>query len=520
MKRSTWIRVATEGSVAGAAVTWRYRGSARVTVVLKASFALVHGGSSTLRGAAEIIDEDRPYNGNPVRSIQLASDLVPYRARCDVTLRGRAHPPVTFPASPHSIRLGVGRGPRAVLDRLVTFVGAPEGAGAMSPRDLVYENALATEANPVGSRAPSLVDAHDPRRAASFGAVSPFWPTRKRLLEGVDRRALDAPVGVIPDAMSADFFQSAARENQIEPLLGDERVVLDGVHPTLPRIDTRLPRERASARLVFADRPDVFTPFELVCDTLSIDAERSSFDLAWRGQLPVSEEALATPGALVVLGALAPPEATIDWSAILKRAREIAPAARVERGPSLGAGVPGEATVPDVSATPARPALPFRSGEIPVANGASPPPARASTEATPWSTAPLPGAPPTAPGEGTIDLRTHEPGEATAVLTSRDEAAVRARPVAPFAVAEPKADAPSRPAPWLASEPWAASPSLFRDEGTASLEAPTALPEPPRAEPVRTKEEMELAKQLRGAGASQDEVAAMLAAIAPPKRGA
>src|SRR6185295_17776713 len=126
--------------------------------------------------------------------------------------------------------------------------------GPFTTVPLVYERAYGGpgEPNPNGSETPNVVDPADPRRAAGFAPISRFWPARKRMLGKIDRNLLDQPIAEIPEGMPWDYFQSAPPDQQIEPLRGGEWLVLDGVHPTLARISTRVPMARGAARVVMA----------------------------------------------------------------------------------------------------------------------------------------------------------------------------------------------------------------------------------------------------------------------------
>ena len=121
------------------------------------------------------------------------------------------------------------------------------------------------------------------------------WGPRRRLLGGVDPRALDLPSPEIPPGFDWAWFHAAPADQRIDALHGDEWIVLDGLHPSLPRLQTRLPSVRAHARwhLVGAAGPGPARPIELLADTLVITPESGVCSLIWRGHVMLDQPDLA-----------------------------------------------------------------------------------------------------------------------------------------------------------------------------------------------------------------------------------
>ncbi len=187
------------------------------------------------------------------------------------------------------------------------------GPGAVRPfqrMPLVYERALRTTDNPLGSESPNLVNPSDRAQPISFGPVSSYWLQRRRALGGLAREALEADVLELPEGFDWSFFQSAPSDQQIAYLRGDEWIVLDGMHPALSRFQSRLPSAVVTAR-VYGPGGGQGYPMELMADGLAIDADRQACWVTWRRSFPVdSEEAAAR---LRILVALALPEEQIAW---------------------------------------------------------------------------------------------------------------------------------------------------------------------------------------------------------------
>jgi hypothetical protein len=433
------LAIHTDGAVSAATVLWRFRGRLQLTVVVKAVFAIVPDGVATPVGPGEIVVKDRHADGSLLRSVETANDLAPYLPRCDVIFTGHAYAPTGAAAG--AVRLGVARDGRRLLDKTLHVYGDRGPTGQPEPftrLPIVYERAVGGRgtANPVGTDAPNFADPGDARRPAGFGPTSRIWPARRGMLGGIDHQRFDAPIAEIPEAIPWAYFQAAPPDQQIDPLRGGEWLVLDGIHPTRPRVQTCLPALRGAAR-VEGPTPSAVA---LVCDTLTIDGERQTFSLSWRGRYEVAEGEAALP-ALVVLAALAAPGVPVDWARV--RTVQEAPHVPVGGGtvalPPAGAG----------SAPPA--AMPFG----PPAAPARPP----STEATPWGGQPLqPALAPTL-GETMLDPQPSplrgKKGR-TLALDPLAHAELAQRPVVPFPIVAVSGAEPAHSGDPIPGAPWSA----------------------------------------------------------------
>jgi hypothetical protein len=454
------IAIHTDGAVACATVLWRVRGSLRLTVVVKAAFSVVPDGVVVPAPAPEIVAADRHHDGSPLRSVQAASDLAPYLPRCDVLFTGYAYAPSPG-ATAGAVRLGIAREGRRLLDKTLHVYGDRGPGGALSPFTripMVYERALGGPGmpNPVGTQSPNITEPRNAQQAAGFAPISRRWPARKIALGGLDPRALEAPIAEIPESMPWEYFQAAPLDQHIEPLIGGEWLVLDGLHPTRPRMQTRLPSARGAARIEArrGGHEAAGEALDLVCDTLAIDGDRGIVTLSWRGVYEVAEGEAALPS-LVVKAALETPGVPVDW-------------ARIGAAPA-----PDEHTRVDTDLAALRP-VPF---------GPSGAPARApSTEATPWGAQPIRRAP--APRlDQTLPTEPSPIGAAREAETTRlyaaEHAEARPRPAIPF----PQPTAAPRPvADEIPGAPWSSVAAPQIKEASAP-EAPTLFETPaPRFE--------------------------------------
>ena len=193
-------------------------------------------------------------------------------------------------------------------------------------------------------------------------------PTR---LGAPDRSALDAAVVEIPDDFDWRYFQDAPPDQQIDALRGDEWIVLDGLHPTLPCVRTRLPSPAVSARVhgLVAPADEAGEPLALVADTLAIDGDRQACDILWRGSvaIPGGEPALA--GLRILVGLHTPSGAATE-----------SPAPPADAADGADVTLAFSMPVPIVA--------PF-----PLAKPGSTRPAAAAIAGAPWSAAPAPPVP-------------------------------------------------------------------------------------------------------------------------------
>ncbi|WP_437483702.1 DUF2169 domain-containing protein [Sorangium sp. So ce1014] len=332
--RSSWpVDVVALNPVSCGAVLWCVGGVLRVTVIVKASFALGAGGDADLVAPEPIEREDRFHEDDPSRSLRCASDTAPYLPGAGVVLTGHAHAPGAGPVPALSARLALFRdGP--LLDKTIHVFGdrAP-GSDTPAPfqeMPLVYERAQGGPgfpSNPVGLSAasdeahtdaldparvpgrthPNLVHPGSPHRPAGFGPIAPHWPLRRRLFGGFEPRATPrssaqhgapgADPGVagsagvlhLPDDFDFRAFNPAPFDQQIPFLQGDEWIVMDNLNAGRARIQTRLPSARARVRRTRANVAGASGSQEipLSADMLLIDTDRQIVSVVWRGNFAV-----------------------------------------------------------------------------------------------------------------------------------------------------------------------------------------------------------------------------------------
>ena len=137
-------------AVSCGALVWRFQRALRVTVLAKATFDLVHEQPMRWRAPDPIARRDAHAADDPARSLRVATDVVPYRPRADVTFVGFAYAPPNG-ATATTVRLAVYRETK-IVERSLHVYGDRDPSGAVRPfqrMELTYERAGASPENPV-----------------------------------------------------------------------------------------------------------------------------------------------------------------------------------------------------------------------------------------------------------------------------------------------------------------------------------------------------------------------------------
>ncbi len=315
------------GTVSTASVVWRAHGRWCVTVVVKATFAFVPGGPMAQVDPEPVVVEELHDGDSPLRGIRRASDLVLFRRFADVTFTGHAYAPAGQPVKERSVRLGLHRH-RPLIDKTLLVIG-DRRRGEPAPfqqMPIVYDrafggpgcddNPLGVGFSPAARQLPNIVDPVVPGRAAGFGPISKSWPDRRRRLSADTRKALRAPIPELPSDFDETYFQSAPADQRVDPLVGDEWIVLEGLHPTHARLATALPGARAELQIIDAEpAPDSpFGPPMLRADTLVIDGDARRCSLTFRAVAVFNTEAEVR--AVSFVAGVALPDRPIVWPEI------------------------------------------------------------------------------------------------------------------------------------------------------------------------------------------------------------
>lgn len=249
------------GPVTTATSAWRARGNLYLTVVVKATFALVSEGRMTIVEPESIAaTEQLDPSGIGLRA---AGDLAPYLGQAEVSLTGHATFPPRFSQPSLHVQLAVVQSGAVRVDKQLDL-------------DLDAASLAAARA-----------------RIAGMGPIARDWPLRSQWLEGLDPRGLAAPIPDLPEKLHWEYFQASPLDQRLDPLRGDEWIVLGGMIVSRPRLRTQLPAAWGAARLYRQahDPPRTGEPIPLHADTLQIDVDRQRCSILYRGRVQLRDEA-------------------------------------------------------------------------------------------------------------------------------------------------------------------------------------------------------------------------------------
>lgn len=250
-QRSEWpVSIATSSGATGATLVWRRHARLHVTVVVKATFALVPGGVMTIMPPEPIAGDEQ----ESAAGLRAAGDLVPFRNQAEVLITGHAFVPTSasgVSSASLPVRLSVIRGGAAVLDKSHTLqVPAGTPAGRV--------------------------------RLFGFGPLSRHWPIRRRLLGEHDPRRFEGAAIDLPPDFDEAYFQAAPIDQRLDRLHGDEQIVFDGARPDGAPIAARLPGVHAVARLHGPSLEPGGAPLHAHLDTLHVDLDSWVCNVTWR----------------------------------------------------------------------------------------------------------------------------------------------------------------------------------------------------------------------------------------------
>jgi hypothetical protein len=315
------MEVVSHSPLPVASVLWQPRPSVWVlTYVTKATFQLEPGKSTLASTQLPIREEDSHWDDDPARSLYAASDLEPFKPRVDVLVVGSAFAPQAQPVRSLFARLALGEIDKSIevfLDRSLNSENVLLDGQRFSRMSLAYERAAGgpDTTNPVGVRLdqrdaygrlklPNLqpVGVNDLTAVMSmppvgFGPVAPRWPVRwaklGRHASSWSRQWLKA--GPVPEDFDWSFFNAAPHDQQLPELAEDTRLILENLHPEIPRLVTSFPSLRPR---VVAERRAGHQPHKMRCDMLWIDTDKGIATMTFRGQIAL--ESLDEPGRVVI----------------------------------------------------------------------------------------------------------------------------------------------------------------------------------------------------------------------------
>ncbi len=123
------VQIDAEGASVATTRLWRFRDQLRVTVIVKATFSLVHQGLMKVARPDPIFTADIHHGNNPLRTVRYSSDMAPYLPATDVLLTGHAYAPSGERATWVTAGIAILDGYEPVFEKYLDVRGDPETAG-------------------------------------------------------------------------------------------------------------------------------------------------------------------------------------------------------------------------------------------------------------------------------------------------------------------------------------------------------------------------------------------------------
>jgi len=317
---------------------WHQADRCYLSVIVKGAFHLEPGREAKAEWPDDLVQKDTHLERNPRRRILEAGELAPAKPRAELIVHATAFAPPTGPVPAISARVSVA-GETKLIDKTLHIYGdrhAPEAPPEPFRRmPVVYELAPGgpNTDNPFGLHAEAERQPNVVPLPESADGVAGFGPILGKRTKGelLPRHRPEKHFGTwsIPEGMDWAHFLRSPLDQRCDYLAGDEWLVLDGLHPTLPHLESRLPAISAEAELIqFVDGEGLSVgSFPLQLDTLIVRPERMLVEVLWRGALELPRagqddslldeqgmpvEGLAIEGAIFTHGALAEPEVDVE----------------------------------------------------------------------------------------------------------------------------------------------------------------------------------------------------------------
>lgn len=296
-----------DGQLAVLGFTWmKAQDDALHTVVAKATYRIPEYGPLELAAGQSTMTADVPERGTErahVRSLIYPTDIVPFKPRIEVLVRGHVHAKRNETVAVSRLTIGaIDKSLVAIGPRTWGKGGIPSEPGVFTPVPLTYSHAFggpANDANPVGtgasgSRPPQLerpqqlMRRHDDQPdPICFAPIPADWPTRSRRLRSVTAEGVQRAWPALPDGFDMRFFQSAPEDQQCDHLHHSETFSITSVRPGGGALSGTLP---GCAPALYVRRDEVVSRHDMRLDTMVIDADAETVTLIWRASVPTADE--------------------------------------------------------------------------------------------------------------------------------------------------------------------------------------------------------------------------------------
>jgi uncharacterized protein YjbI with pentapeptide repeats len=384
-----------------------------ILVVIKATFRLVHEGTVVLADRQIVPTGDVFDEAIPGRPFRYPMDFAPFKPRADVLVAGCCHAPGGVPIGGLHVSFRVGQRTKslnAIGDRYwegrdrtsepVPFASMPVGWDRAYGGPGFEQNPIGKGYKPVthpdgSTRHPlpnielpsQLLLARDQRVVpAGFGPVPDQWPQRLKKFGKPGSGYFKERWPWFPESVDWGFFNAAPEDQQLDGYLqGNEELVFDNLHPTLPRFRSRLSGLRVRCFLNEQVRAhEELHEVTMRLDTLWAQPDAEQLILVWRGHHRIPTETLDEINHLLVVSesinapqAPAPAFVAVLENALDRRAEEEEEDLEPEEEPEQ----PGEAETAEQEEAPELPEEPEDLPATPAATEAPAPAKEVSASA-------------------------------------------------------------------------------------------------------------------------------------------
>jgi hypothetical protein len=315
------------------------------TAVVKVTFGLVPSGVMPRLNPVPIRRSDDYLHGVP--SLAGASEIAPQMLEADITIVGHAY--ANPRATKCALRFTMVRGDLVKIDKTIYVYGNRMKGGKPKPfrkMRIGYERALGGldfPKNPIGvgvdkdsTRRPNVVDPkHPKKRAAGYGPYPARFLRRRQYRGDVRLDMIESGIADYPDDFKWKYFQCAPRDQRVNKLVGDEWIMLEGMHAEHARLRSRIPHARGFCRVY--SRTNVGAPemVDMSATMLHIEPDDDRCSLVFRGYFPIASELAAKQ--LVLAGAVQCRDEQLIWPATIDHIDMMASPAPASVAPPTGA---------------------------------------------------------------------------------------------------------------------------------------------------------------------------------------
>ncbi len=285
------------------------------TFIVKGTFDLKKGAAAVPASEPAGLIGDVHEDDDPSRPLIYPSDFAWFKPNADMLLVGSCHLPKGRPNIVCRVGLRVGKwmkrlavvGDRVRTRKFVLFSGVSDPAPFTSmkvsyarsyggtgypknPAGRGFVDEVSPEGEPFRPL-PNVVPFEDPNvdlegrpDPAGFGPIVSAWPQRMHKIGSYGPAWLKARWPGFPSDFDWSWFNAAPKDQQLPGYLkGDERIIIENMHPAHETFEAMLPAVRARLFVNESDGAADLKEVRLNLDTMWIDMDRLRLILVWRG---------------------------------------------------------------------------------------------------------------------------------------------------------------------------------------------------------------------------------------------